>query len=198
MINFFSQNKSIPYIKLRKLYKKALDLNQESLEAILIASYSQNTMEVNARLVNLKMIDNEEFIFFSNYQSPKSQEFNSHEQISAVLFWNKINIQIRMKAVIKKKSKEFNSLYFQKRSSEKNALAISSQQSEIIDSYESVKNNFKKSLELSNLKECPNYWGGYSFTPYYFEFWEGHGSRINKRDVYEKKGDNWGHSILQP
>ena len=198
MINFFSQNKSIPYIKLRKLYKKALDLNQESLEAILIASYSQNTMEVNARLVNLKMIDNEEFIFFSNYQSPKSQEFNSHEQISAVLFWNKINIQIRMKAVIKKKSKEFNSLYFQKRSSEKNALAISSQQSEIIDSYESVKNNFKKSLELSNLKECPNYWGGYSFTPYYFEFWEGHESRLNKREVYEKSDDSWTHLILQP
>ena len=198
MINFISENKAYPYIKLKKLFKEAAKCNQESLEAILIASYAKDNMEVNARFVNLKIIDNEEFIFFSNYKSPKSQEFNSHEQISAVLFWNKINTQIRIKAVIKKTSKEFNSLYFQERSFEKNALAISSQQSERISSFDRVKENYKKCLETNNLKKCPDYWGGYSFKPYYFEFWEGHSSRLNKRDAYERDGNTWNHSILQP
>ena len=44
----------------------------------------------------------------------------------------------------------------------------------------------------------PNFWGGYSFIPYYFEFWEGHESRLNKRDVYEMKSNEWEHGILQP
>ena len=55
-----------------------------------------------------------------------------------------------------------------------------------------------KSLESDNLKVCPEYWGGFSFTPYYFEFWEGHESRLNKRNVYEIGAEGWGHSILQP
>ena len=80
----------------------------------------------------------------------------------------------------------------------KNALAISSNQSKPVSSYDQVHENYKKSLNNNNLKECPEYWGGYSFTPYYFEFWEGHKSRLNKREVYEMKNNNWDHYILQP
>ena len=80
----------------------------------------------------------------------------------------------------------------------KNALAISSRQSELIGSYEEVTKNYNNCLESSNLRECPDYWGGYSFTPYYFEFWKGHESRLNKRDVFEANNDNWNHLIIQP
>ncbi len=103
-----------------------------------------------------------------------------------------------MKAKIKKTSDEFNQKYFFDRSEEKNALAISSNQSKPIDSYNQVKENYNKSLKNDDLKKCPEYWGGYSFTPYYFEFWEGHESRINKREVFEKIDGVWKHSFLQP
>ena len=84
------------------------------------------------------------------------------------------------------------------RAEEKNALAISSSQSKPIDSYNQVKENYNKSLKNDDLKKCPEFWGGYSFTPYYFEFWEGHESRLNKREAYEKSDDSWKHLILQP
>ena len=71
----------------------------------------------------------EEFIFFSNYNSPKAIEFRSHDQISCAIFWSEVNIQIRIKAFIQKTSVSFNNLYFKSRSLEKNALAISSNQS---------------------------------------------------------------------
>ena len=58
--------------------------------------------------------------------------------------------------------------------------------------------NYSKSLNNDDLKKCPEFWGGYSFTPYYFEFWEGHESRLNKREVFEKNDDSWKHLILQP
>ena len=35
----------------------------------------------------------------------------------------------------------------------------------------------------------PDFWGGYSFIPYYFEFWQGHENRLNKRHVFEQQDD---------
>ena len=143
-------------------------------------------------------MNEKEFIFFSNYDSPKSEDFKSHNQITALFHWSSINVQIRMKAKINKTSREFNLKYFSSRDEKKNALAISSNQSKPISSYEKVSENYNKSLNNDNLKDCPEYWGGYSFVPYYFEFWEGHESRLNKREVYEMRIDGWSQYILQP
>ena len=153
---------------------------------------------MDSRYVNIKFISNDEFIFFSNYDSPKAAAFNSHNQIAAILYWSSINVQIRMRAQIKKTSKEFNKKYFFNRTEEKNAIAISSNQSKPIESYNQVIENYNKSLNNNDLKKCPEYWGGYSFTPYYFEFWEGHESRINKREVFQKIDGIWKKLILQP
>ena len=170
-----------------------------SIEAISISSFNKNLNEVDSRYVNLKFISNDEFIFFSNYDSPKASSFNSHTQIAtSLLYWPSTNVQIRMKANIKRTTDEFNQEYFFDRSEEKNALAISSNQSKPIDSYGQVKENYNKSLKNDDLKKCPEYWGGYSFTPHYFEFWEGHESRINKREIFEKIDGVWKHSFLQP
>ena len=198
MIQFNNLNQEIPYLIFKEKYDKAVDAGQKGIEAISISSYNKEIAEVDSRYVNLKFITNDEFIFFSNYHSPKASAFNSHNQIAALLYWPSINVQIRIRAKIKKTSNEYNQKYFFDRSEEKNALAISSNQSKPIDSYDQVKENYNKSLKNDDLKKCPEFWGGYSFTPYYFEFWEGHESRLNKREAYEKSDDSWKHLILQP
>ncbi len=198
MIEFIEPCISEPYKKLSEFYKQALKKKQINIEAINISSYSKALNEVNSRYVNLKYVMNKEFIFFSNYESPKSNEFTEHNQMSAAIYWNSINVQIRMKAMIKRTSKSFNNKYFKNRSKDKNALAISSNQSNVVDSYEIILKNYQHSLEFDNLNKCPSYWGGYSFIPYYFEFWEGHKFRINKRNSYTKKNSKWIQSILQP
>jgi len=198
MIQFNNLNQEIPYQLLKEKYDEALNADQRGIEAISISSYNKEMGEVDSRYVNLKFILNDEFIFFSNYNSPKASSFSSHDQIAALVYWPSINVQIRMRAKIKRTTDEYNQNYFFNRSEEKNALAISSNQSKLIDSYNQVKENYNKSLKNDNLKKCPEFWGGYSFTPYYFEFWEGHESRLNKREVYEKSDDSWKHLILQP
>ena len=198
MIQFNNLHQETPYLFLKEKYDEAVDAGQKGTEAISISSYNKEIGEVDSRYVNLKFINNDEFIFFSNYDSLKASAFNSHDQIAALLYWPSINVQIRMKAKIKRTTDEFNQNYFFNRSEEKNALAISSNQSKPIDSYNQVKENYNKSLKNDDLKKCPEFWGGYSFTPYYFEFWEGHESRLNKREVYEKSDDSWKHLILQP
>ncbi|MDC0124519.1 pyridoxamine 5'-phosphate oxidase family protein, partial [Gammaproteobacteria bacterium] len=166
MIKFNNLNLEIPYQFLQEKYDEALNAGQLGIEAISISSYNKEIGEVDSRYVNLKFITNDEFIFFSNYDSPKASAFNSHDQIAALLYWPSINVQIRMRAKIKKTSNNYNQKYFYNRSKEKNALAISSNQSKLINSYNQVKENYKRSFKNNDLKKCPEFWGGYSFTPY--------------------------------
>jgi pyridoxamine 5'-phosphate oxidase len=124
MIDLINIASDLPHNKFLDLYQKALKEKQRGIEAIAISSYDKSSNEVESRFVNLKYISGNEWIFFSNYLSPKAIQFESHDQISALFYWGAINSQIRLKAKINKTSDEFSDNHFQSRSKEKNALAI--------------------------------------------------------------------------
>ena len=197
MINFINPSKEKPFLLIKEKYHEALKKNQKNIEAISIASYSRTNSFVDSRYVNLKIIDGENFIFFSNYESPKSKQFDEHNQISALIFWNTINTQIRINGSIKRTDKEFNQLYFSKRNLKKNALAISSNQSKLIESYEYVKARYNEVLESNNLNVCPDYWGGFVFSPSTIEIWQGEENRLNKREKFTRN-NGWEMDILSP
>ena len=198
MITFSELNSAEPYSIFYKYFKSAHEKGQQHLDAIAISSLNRKLMQVNSRFVNLKYIIDDEWVFFSNYDSPKSIDFKTHDQISALIFWNTINTQIRIKANIFKSTKEISDNHFKGRSKEKNALAISSKQSRSISSYEEIKKNYHDVLEKKDLFARPEYWGGFSFTPYEIEFWVGNSFRLNKRDLFVRRDDTWEHSILEP
>ena len=199
MINFLNPSHEKPYVLFESLYQKAIENGQKGVEAISVSSYNELSKEVEARYVNLKYIDNNEWIFFSNYLSPKANQFESHDQVSVLIYWASINTQIRMKAKIFKTSSEFSDEHFQGRTKEKNALAISSNQSQAVDSFDQVTKNFNETLEIMTSETPrPDFWGGYSFTPYYFEFWQGHENRLNKRHVFKQQDNQWSEQLLQP
>ena len=166
MIEFINPLNHEPYLRLKAEYDAALKNGQEHIEAISIASYSKDQEYVDSRYVNLKFIDGDKFIFFTNYNSKKSIQFRSHKQIAVNIYWQKTNTQIRIKANVRKLSEKYNNSYFRARSSQKNALAISSRQSQAISSYSKVVEKYEEVMKNDNLKECPSYWGGYEFTPY--------------------------------
>ena len=68
MIQFNNLSKEPPYLVFKKKYEDSLNANQKNIEAISIASYSTSKKEVNARYVNLKIVEENKFIFFSNYK----------------------------------------------------------------------------------------------------------------------------------
>ena len=123
MINFLNISKDAPY---------------NLIEAASVSSFSTSKNEVSSRYVNLKYIKENEWIFFSNYDSPKSLDFQEHSKIAVNLFWDSINVQIRIKASIFKTSKEISDKHYKNRSLEKNILAHSSNQSNEIRSYDKV------------------------------------------------------------
>lgn len=199
MIKFLNLNSEKPYIHFKDLYDQALENNQKGIEIVSVSSYDQKKNVVEARHVNLKYIVDNEWIFFSNYHSPKAHQFESHSQVSVLIYWPNIKTQIRIKAQIFKTSPEFSDEHFQGRTKEKNALAISSDQSQITKSFDEVAKNFHSTLKSMTAETVrPDSWGGYSFVPYYFEFWQGHENRLNKRYVFEQQEDKWEERLLQP
>ena len=200
MIEFLDNCHSKPFQLLKKYYSESIKSNQIIPEAISISSYDSKNNFVDSRYVNLKFIKENKFIFFSNYKSTKAQQFEdcSERLITALIFWNSINIQIRIRGKISKTSKELSDSHFKKRSLEKNALAIASKQSRKIESYEVFVEKYKKILKNSELSTRPDYWGGYEINPVYIEFWEGNDARINRRQVFELVNNEWKEYYLQP
>ena len=144
MIELINLNNSEPYKIFSEYYYKAIKKKQSSIEAISVSSFNPVKKEVESRFVNIKYIINDQWIFFSNYNSQKGMDFNLHDQVSVLFFWNTIDLQIRIKAKIKKTSRQLSDKHFNNRTKDKNALAISSDQSKLIDSYNSVIRNYER------------------------------------------------------
>ena len=199
MIDIKEISNAAPYLRFTELYNDALKEHQKIVEAICISSYDAKNDEVESRFVNLKYISSEDWIFFTNYDSPKAIQFKEHNQITALFFWNSTNVQIRIKALIDRTSEEFSNTHYLARSKEKNALAHSSVQSSPIDSYDDVVKNYEIAINDKDLTSSrPDNWGGFAFKPYYFEFWEGNKYRLNKREVHQKINEGWIKSFIQP
>jgi pyridoxamine 5'-phosphate oxidase len=192
-----------PFSNLKYFYNLALSMNQKNIEALCISSFNKKYQEVSSRYVNIKYIEQDKLFFFTNYESKKAIDFLGHNQVAAVFFWNEINVQIRIKAEIFFVENTISDFHFEKRSLSKNALALSSKQSQQIKSYNCVVQNYQDELKkISKYKKPPTrpkYWGGYLLKPYFFEFWEGDDSRVNKRTCYEIKDRIWSDPFyLQP
>ena len=112
MINLSKIIDDVPHNIFAHYYKKAIKKKQKNIEAISISSFDFNLNEVESRMVNLKYIIDNEWTFFSNYKSLKAKNFESHNQISALFFWESINIQIRIKAKISKAKSELSDEHF--------------------------------------------------------------------------------------
>lgn len=198
MIQFLNLNKTEPYKKFHKLYELAEKTGQLNPDAACISSFDEDNDCVDSRYVNIKYINQEEWIFFSNYNSPKSKQIRSNEKISVLFFWPAINSQIRIKAKAFFTDQDFSNKHFQKRDQGKNLLAAISYQSQPMTSYKEFLKKYEDYEKKDIVTERPTYWGGISFVPFYFEFWTGKKYRLNERISYEKNSNGWNKILLQP
>ena len=199
MIKIDFKSPSEPMLFFKSFYDKAIVEGEKFPEACAISSIDKFSSEVDSRFVNIKYVFDDSLVFFSNYDSPKSIQFQSHNIVSALFFWSSIYVQIRMKAKIIKTDEAFSDEHFYKRSDSKNILAIVSEQSKEIDSYQSIVKKYENFKNMGNKITRPKNWGGYKIKPFYIEFWKGHDSRINKREVfYMESNHDWRKKILQP
>jgi pyridoxamine 5'-phosphate oxidase len=150
----------------------------------------------SARIVLLKEVNDEGFVFFSNYLSRKGGEIvvNPHAQL--LFFWDILERQVRIEGVIEKISKEKSIDYFNSRPAESRAGAIASPQSQIVPNRKFLEDR----LEEVNQQELvmPEHWGGYILKPTYFEFWQGRQFRLHDRIIYTLGNGGWTIGRLAP
>jgi len=197
MIEINNLIKSEPISLFEKLYKKAHNKNQLAIQAACLSTNSSKN-RIRSRFINIKYIKDNNFIFFTNYESDKANEIDLNPNVALNFYWNSIDVQVRIEGNITKTSESFSDEHWKKRTKAKNALALSSNQSKKIKSYDLVIKSHSDALKQENILNRPYYWGGYELKANYYEFWEGHVSRINKRKVYKIKDNEWQNYILQP
>ena len=144
MIKFENLKENKPLQIFKNLYEEALYKNQKNADAACISSYNPKSNEVSSRFVNIKKVNSNNFYFFTNYSSPKSIDFELSKKVSMVFFWNATEIQIRFKGMIKKITEKESDMHFASRKKEKNILAIISNQSSEINSYQEFLKNIMR------------------------------------------------------
>jgi pyridoxamine 5'-phosphate oxidase len=195
MINFMSPFNE-PLKKFIEIYNDALKKGQLNIEAICISTSSENGIP-SSRMVNIKYVEDNNFVFFTNYNSKKSNDLKNNNNISCVFYWPSIDNQIRINGIAEKIDSKESDIHFNNRDRKKNALAISSNQSKKIISYEKVLEQYQEVLNSNDCLKRPEYWGGFKIIPQYYEFWLGNDSRINKREVFELIDNKWNKYILE-
>ena len=167
--------------------------------AMTISTVDENSFP-SSRVVLLKQIKERSLIFFTNYNSNKGKSLDKNENICASFYWPPLERQVIIKGNAKKISSVESEDYFNSRPFESQAAAIISNQSEDIDSYESLLEKYNSFIEQNkNTKlKRPNNWGGIEIFINQIEFWQGRKNRLHNRVICRFVSDKWDIQLLSP
>ena len=167
--------------------------------AMTISTVDENSSP-SSRVVLLKQIKERSLIFFTNYNSNKGKSLDKNENICASFYWPPLERQVIIKGNAKKISSIESEDYFNSRPFESQAAAIISNQSEDIDSYESLLEKYNSFIEKNkNTKlKRPNNWGGIEIFINQIEFWQGRKNRLHNRVLCNFQKDTWEYKLLSP
>ena len=167
--------------------------------AMTISTVDENSFP-SSRVVLLKQIKERSLIFFTNYNSNKGKSLDKNENICASFYWPPLERQVIIKGNAKKISSVESEDYFNSRPFESQAAAIISNQSEDIDSYESLLEKYNSFIEQNkNTKlKRPNNWGGIEIFINQIEFWQGRKNRLHNRVLCNFQKDTWDYKLLSP
>jgi pyridoxamine 5'-phosphate oxidase len=154
-----------------------------------------------ARMVLLKQVDAEGFVFFTNYNSNKAKQLEINPYAALVFYWPHLERQVRVEGKVSKTPAEESSTYFKTRPRESQIGAWASPQSEVISAREVLEQRAHELAELYCDREidCPAHWGGFRLVPDRIEFWKGRVGRLHDRILYELQPDEtWTIKRLAP
>lgn len=189
-----------PIKQFENWWMHAIETKVEEPNAMTLATCNASG-KPSARIVLLKEIKKNGFVFFTNYQSRKAKDIEENGFAALVFFWKELERQIRIEGLVKKVSSEESDEYFSIRPRESQIGAWSSPQSSVIENREFLQENVLKfsSQFQSGKVPRPDFWGGYIVEPAVIEFWQGRPGRLHDRLRYSlSEHHDWNIERLAP
>ncbi|HTD93893.1 MAG TPA: pyridoxamine 5'-phosphate oxidase [Chitinophagaceae bacterium] len=189
-----------PIRQFRRWWEEAVASEIDEVNAMTLATASADGIP-SARIVLLKGLSDEGFIFYTNYESYKGRQLAENPKACLVFFWKELERQVRITGIVKKVGEEMSDEYFSSRPVLSQLGAIVSPQSRIIENRNWLETRFKEAEEKSKTDPIirPDNWGGYIVQPVLIEFWQGRHSRLHDRLEYSlQENGEWGVVRLAP
>lgn len=180
-------------------FSDALEVNKYEANVCVLSTISVlNTP--SSRLVLLKQVNENGFIFFTNYTSSKAKDIEHNNNVTLNFYWPELERQVRISGVAKKILTKESDAYFKSRPRESQMGAWVSEQGKEIDLSYDFTNSLNKLESKFKGKEIerPLHWGGYCIAPTSVEFWQGRPARLHDRLLYELDGKIWHTKRLAP
>lgn len=178
-----------PFRQFAKWFQTAIDTKIPEPNAMILATATANGRP-SARVVLLKEVEAESFVFYTNYRSRKGLEMAENPHAALVFNWLELHRQVRIEGMIEKVPGEMSTEYFQSRPKGSQIGAWASPQSKIIAQRELLENNVREleaEYKSADKLPRPEHWGGYRLVPHTVEFWQGRTSRLHDRLLYTLK-----------
>ena len=153
-----------------------------------------------SRAVLLKGLEEEQFIFYTNYKSRKARHLEQNPHATMHFPWFSIERQVIVAGRVTKLTTDQSEEYFNSRPSMSKLGAWASQQSEPLASREALEESFLKAREKwGENPPKPPHWGGFALEPESIEFWQGGPSRLHDRFIYSMNSDqSWSMNRFYP
>jgi pyridoxamine 5'-phosphate oxidase len=189
-----------PLTQFARWFDEALKSDVDEPNAFTLSTVSEDGRP-SGRIVLLKGIEKEKFIFYTNYQSAKGKELENNPACALTFFWPELERQVRVEGVANKIDTALSEKYFQSRPRESQIGAWASPQSAVISGREILDaraNELQKKFDGVEKLPKPNQWGGYEVEPIEIEFWQGRPNRLHDRIVFYKVDEQWQAHRLAP
>jgi len=188
-------------LELFKIWMSEAEKNEiNDPNALSLATANKNN-EPSVRMVLLKGISKKGFVFYTNLNSPKSNDIKKNPKAEMCFHWKSIQKQVRIFGKITQVSDKEADEYFKSRPYESKIGAWASDQSKVLNKREDFLkkiDEFKNKYKEANNIPRPQNWSGWCLDPLSFEFWLGDKYRIHERLKYKKVLDKWKKEILYP
>lgn len=156
--------------------------------------------QVTARTVLIKKIDERGFTFFTNLHSRKARQLTENPHAALCVFWQSLRQQVSVEGVVAVVSDDEADDYWLTRERDSQIGAWVSQQSEPLDTPETLKKRLAIFRErfMDRPVPRPPSWVGYRLVPDRIEFWSAGWRRLHERRCYYKSTSGWSIMLLYP